>query len=91
MAIRLTRNSHDAEDLVAETVTKAWKSLHLLKDEEQFRPLIICILRNLYISQYRKKKKSRPDSSSYDAIAEGCNDGEVAALLVEQPNEFLSC
>jgi RNA polymerase sigma-70 factor (ECF subfamily) len=89
MAVRLTKNSDDAEDLVAETVTKAWKSLHLLKDQERFRPWIICILRNLFISQYRKKK-ARPDTSSYDAIAEGCNDGEIAALLIEQPNEFLS-
>lgn len=89
MAVRLTKNASDAEDLVAEAVAKAWKSLHLLQDRERFRPWIFCIQRNLFISQYRKTKSS-PEMPSYDAIAEGCNGGEVAALLVEQPDEFLT-
>ncbi|MES9971917.1 MAG: sigma-70 family RNA polymerase sigma factor [Candidatus Thiodiazotropha sp.] len=89
MALRLTNNRADAEDLVAEAVTKAWKSLHLLQQRERFRPWIYAIQRNLYISQYRKKRV-RPDTSSYDTLYEGCNDGEIAALLIEQPDEFLS-
>lgn len=89
MALRLTRNRADAEDLVAEAVTKAWKSLHLLEDRERFRAWIFSIQRNLFYSQYRKSK-NQPDSSHYDAITEGCNGGEIAALLVEQPDEFLS-
>ncbi|MES9922725.1 MAG: sigma factor [Candidatus Thiodiazotropha endolucinida] len=40
MALRLTNNSTDAEDLVAEAVTKAWKSLHLLEQPDRFRPWI---------------------------------------------------
>ncbi|MET0070047.1 MAG: sigma-70 family RNA polymerase sigma factor [Candidatus Thiodiazotropha sp.] len=89
MALRLTNNSADAEDLVAEAVTKAWKSLHLLEQPDRFRPWIYAIQRNLYISQYRKKR-ARPDTSSYDALSDGCSDGEIAALLIEQPDDFLS-
>ncbi|PUB88079.1 MAG: hypothetical protein B6D72_16120 [gamma proteobacterium symbiont of Ctena orbiculata] len=89
MAMRLTNNSADAEDLVAEAVTKAWKSLHLLQQRERFRPWIYAIQRNLFISQYRKKR-ARPDTSSYDSLSEGCSGGEIAALLIEQPDDFLS-
>ncbi|MBT2987767.1 MAG: sigma-70 family RNA polymerase sigma factor [Candidatus Thiodiazotropha sp. (ex Ctena orbiculata)] len=89
MAMRLTNNSADAEDLVAEAVTKAWKSLHLLQQRERFRPWIYAIQRNLFISQYRKKR-ARPDTSSYDRLSEGCSGGEIAALLIEQPDDFLS-
>ncbi|MES9922724.1 MAG: sigma factor-like helix-turn-helix DNA-binding protein [Candidatus Thiodiazotropha endolucinida] len=32
----------------------------------------------------------RPDTSSYDALSDGCSDGEIAALLIEQPDDFLS-
>ncbi len=89
MALRLTNNRADAEDLVAEAVTKAWKSLHLLQQRDRFRPWIYAIQRNLYISQYRKKKAG-PDTASYDALSEGCGDGEIASLLIEQPDEFLT-
>jgi RNA polymerase sigma-70 factor (ECF subfamily) len=87
VALRLTRNRADAEDLVAETAAKAWASLDGLKDDGCFRPWIFRILRNCYISDYRKKR-SRPAEDPYEEHASS-EDGDVASVLVTQPDEFL--
>jgi len=88
VAVRLTRNSADAEDLVAETATKAWSAIENLSDADSFRPWIFRILHNCFISDYRKKRV-RPTESSLDETAM-TDESEVAALLVKQPDEFLN-
>lgn len=88
VANRLTRNSTDAEDLVAEAVTKAWTALATLEDENRFRPWIFRILHNCFISDYRKKSV-RPMESSYDENSTDEDDNELVALLIKQPDEFL--
>jgi len=88
MACRLTRNSADAEDLVADAVTKAWSTLPTLEDEQRFRPWIFRILHNCFISDYRKKSV-RPIESSYDENSTNEEENELVALLIKQPDEFL--
>lgn len=91
-ALRLTRNSADAEDLVAESVAKAWAAFHTLEDQERFRPWMFQILHNCFISDYRKKSV-RPVEISYHELS--CGDDqhhdehEIASLLIEQPDDFL--
>ena len=86
LALRLTCNPADAEDLVAESVSKAWAVIHTLEDRTRFRPWIFRILHNRFISDYRKKAV-RPLETHYD---EADDDKEqVASLLIRQPNEFL--
>ncbi len=46
VARRLTRNDADAEDLVAETVERAWRARDALESEEAFRAWIFRILDN---------------------------------------------
>jgi len=89
VAMRLTRNSADAEDLVADTVEKAWSSIHSLDDKSRFRSWIFRILHNGFISNYRKKSV-RPDECPYDELDSGNTNQEIASLLIEQPNEFLN-
>lgn len=60
LAMRLTRNNADAEDLVAETVAKAWSAIGSLDDRSRFRPWLFRILHNCFISEYRKKKGQTP-------------------------------
>ena len=55
-AMRFTRNADDAEDLVAETLEKAWHKLDSLDDRENFDAWIMRILSNTYISQWRRNK-----------------------------------
>ena len=88
LAQRLTRNSSDAEDLVAETVTKAWSVIDSLEDRSRFRPWLFRILHNRFISDYRKKSV-RPDEICYDELTDDSDEQQVANLLMHQPNDFL--
>ena len=88
LAMRLTRNRADAEDLVAETVTKAWLAIETLDDPDRFRPWVFRILRNYFISEYRKKSV-RPRLVSIDDQDKETGEGDVVSLLNRQPDEFL--
>ena len=54
VARRLTRNEADAEDLVAETVARAWRALDALESEQALRAWIFRILNNTFISNLRR-------------------------------------
>lgn len=54
-ALRLTRDASEAEDLVAETVARAWSKLDDLRDQEKFDGWIFKILANTFVSERRKR------------------------------------
>jgi RNA polymerase sigma-70 factor (ECF subfamily) len=54
VARRLTRNDTDAEDLVAETIVRAWHARESLADEGAFRAWLFRILHNTFISERRR-------------------------------------
>ena len=89
VALRLTRNSADAEDLVAEAASRAWSALDSLEDRGRFRPWMFRILHNCYISDYRKKSV-RPTETAYDELSTAGDDSEIASLLIQQSDEFLN-
>ena len=87
VALRMSGNSADAEDLVADTVVKAWSAIGTLDDRSRFRAWIFRIMRNCFISNYRKKS-IRPFESSY--VENDCGEEDsLATLLNEQTDEFL--
>lgn len=91
LALRLTRNSADAEDLVADSVVKAWAAIQTLDEQSRFRPWLFRILHNCFVSDYRKKS-ARPAEVSYEEAVGGDEDHdgqEVASLLIRQPDDFL--
>jgi RNA polymerase sigma-70 factor, ECF subfamily len=57
-ALRLTRNREDAEDLVAETVVKAWAKFPELRDSQCFEAWIQRILTNTFVSDWRHRRAS---------------------------------
>jgi RNA polymerase sigma-70 factor (ECF subfamily) len=57
-ALRFTRNRDAAEDLVAETVARAWAKLDELRDPQAFEGWIQRILSNTFISQWRHRRAS---------------------------------
>lgn len=59
-ALHFTRDASDAEDLVAETVAKAWAALHTLHDTTRFRCWLLRILTNTYFAQYRARSGRPP-------------------------------
>jgi len=80
-ALRLAKNRADAEDLVAETVTRAWANLHTLHDRNCFRGWLFRILTNTFLSECRKT-----ETTSIEALAEahGETDEEPAFSLFDR-------
>ena len=64
-ALSLTRNNHRANDLVQEACLKAWRSLHQFKEGTNFKAWLFTILRNTFINEYRREKRS-PEKVSLD-------------------------
>jgi len=60
VARRLTCNDTEAEDLVAETVARAWHARDALNDEAAFRAWIFRILHNTFLSD-RRRSAARPE------------------------------
>jgi RNA polymerase sigma-70 factor (ECF subfamily) len=88
-AIRLTQHAADAEDLVAGTVEKAWKCIDTLGDRDRFRPWIFRILRNHFISGYRKKSV-RPVECGFEENSAEPAEPDLASWLMEQSDDFLN-
>ena len=88
VALRMTGKSADAEDLVAETVAKAWAAIQSLEDRSKVRPWIFRILRNGYLSDYRKRAV-RPTEAVYDELADGNEEGDVCPMLMNESEDFL--
>jgi RNA polymerase sigma-70 factor (ECF subfamily) len=66
-AMRMTRNPHDAEDLVQETYTKAFAAFHQFKEGTNLKAWLYRILTNSFINTYRKKQR-QPIQDSHDEI-----------------------
>jgi len=84
VARRLTRNEADAEDLVAETVSRAWRALDTLEHEAAFRSWMFRILNNTFVSELRRAD-ARPKTEPIEG-----DDREVEAAefsLFEQMHQ----
>ena len=66
-ALRMTRNTADAEDLVQETYLKAYRAWHSFKQGTNLKAWLYRILTNTFINSYRAKKR-RPDESELDEV-----------------------
>jgi len=64
-ALRMTKNSDDAEDLVQETCLKAFRYFDRFEDGSNLKAWLFKILTNLFINRYRKKAKE-PTPVEYD-------------------------
>lgn len=76
-ASRLAKNSADAEDLVAESVARAWTQLSTLRDATALRSWMFRILSNLFASECRAK------SGRIETALEEDIDGEEFSLFAQ--------
>jgi RNA polymerase sigma-70 factor (ECF subfamily) len=88
-ALKLTRNPSEAEDLVQETVLKAFAAFHQYKDGTNLRAWLYRIQTNTFINSYRKKQREPLQSSTDDvedwqmARAEGHTSGGLRSAEAE--------
>ena len=66
MALRMTRNAPEAEDLVQETCLKAFRSFHTYKSGTNSKAWVFRILTNSYINKWRKRSKQAQYVSPVD-------------------------
>ncbi len=68
-ALRMTRNPADAEDLVQETMLKAYAAFRSFRAGTNLRAWLYRILTNTYINTYRKKQR-QPQEYPTDEITD---------------------
>lgn len=74
-AVSLTRNAALADDMVQDSLVKAWSNLDKFQAGTNMRAWLFTILRNTYYSNRRKAKREVPDS-----------DGAITASLSRKPD-----
>ena len=75
-ALKLTSNKHRAEDLVQDTLLKAWAKRDSYREDTPLRAWLFTILRNTFFSQFRKYQREVEDA-----------DGALAETLFEDPRQ----
>ncbi|MFD0982272.1 RNA polymerase sigma factor [Tropicimonas aquimaris] len=73
-AMSLTRNSAAADDLVQDTVLKAWSNMESFEEGSNMRAWLFTILRNTFYSSRRKAARESEDV-----------DGVLTSKLAEKP------
>ena len=68
-ALRMTRNRNDAEDLLQDTVYKAYRALDQFRMNTNFKAWIFRILVNTFITA-KRKEKTQPQRISFDDLEE---------------------
>ncbi|HDP35600.1 MAG TPA: sigma-70 family RNA polymerase sigma factor [Candidatus Hydrogenedentes bacterium] len=79
VALRLTRNPADAEDLTQNTVVKALRFHDKFKEGTYIKAWLLTILRNTFINEYRRKSR-RPtevDLSGIEAAPDSLPDPDI--------------
>jgi RNA polymerase sigma-70 factor (ECF subfamily) len=75
-AVSLCGNPDRADDLVQETLVKAWSHLDSFVEGTNLPAWLFTILRNIYYSEYRKRRREVADS-----------EGTMAARLATAPTQ----
>jgi RNA polymerase sigma-70 factor (ECF subfamily) len=75
-AMSLSGNIDRADDLVQETLVKAWSNLGSFTEGTNMSAWLFTILRNIFYSEYRKRRREVADP-----------EGQIAAKLASGPSQ----
>jgi len=85
----LTGNVTSADDLVQDTVLKAWSKFDQYNEGTNLRAWLFTILRNTFLSQQRKRAKEVSDSSGSFAAKLASKPDHDGRLALQELNEAL--
>ena len=89
-AKQLTKNVNDAEDLVQETAIKAFRFRDAFRDGSSFKSWTFTILKNSFITKYRKRRRRDTVTAPQDTItylvdkSSNVNNAAVSNLKVDE-------
>lgn len=90
VALRLARNPEDAEDLLQETILRAYRFFHQFAEGTNCRAWLLAILYNNFRNSYRRGAREQPAATSEEFNREV----EARSLLADQaqfnPEELLA-
>lgn len=81
-ALRFTRNTEEAEDLVQDTYLRAFRFFDKFQEGTNFKAWIFKILTNTFINKYRKKART-PQQVQLDKVAYGLENDEPVESVGE--------
>ncbi|OBG18886.1 RNA polymerase subunit sigma [Mycolicibacterium celeriflavum] len=98
-ALRMTRNPADAEDLLQETMVKAYAGFRSFREGTNLKAWLYRILTNTYINSYRKKQRQPSEypteeitdwqlAANAEHSSTGLRSAEVEALELLPDNEI---
>src|SRR6202045_4308826 len=98
-ALRMTRNPADAEDLLQETMVKAYSGFRSFKEGTNLKAWLYRILTNTYINSYRKRQRQPAEypteeitdwqlAANAEHSSTGLRSAEVEALEALPDNEI---
>jgi RNA polymerase sigma-70 factor (ECF subfamily) len=88
-AIRLTHDPSAAEDLVQETLLKAWRSFHQFRDGTNARAWVYRILVNAFYGEGRKTRGAAATAQLEDQVPAGANSAMIERLEIKQALDSL--
>lgn len=80
MALQLTRNSSEAEDLVQETYVKAWRGFDTYTPGRPFLNWLLRIMQRAYLDQRRRENPIRKAESLHAMVSP--TDGELQEMPI---------
>ena len=93
-AFQFTRNEDDAKDLTQETMMKAFVYRTYYTPKTNFKAWVFTIMRNIFINQYRRKKKAGTifDNSEDSYLLNQHTNGNTPSnlLIAKEINEEIS-
>lgn len=81
-ALRMTKNASDAEDLVQETLLKAYRSFDRFEKGTNAKAWLFKIMTNTFINNYRARQKEST-SVSFDDIDDSVMHTQLPGLVAE--------
>lgn len=93
-AIRLTRNQHDADDLLQSTLLRAIEKKHLFQEGTDLFKWTSKMMYNLFVSGYRRKVKFEtqydPESYIENQAVDAPQDTQIELMKVKEAMALLS-
>lgn len=91
VALRMTRRSSDAEDLVQDTLFKAMRAQHQFQEGTNLKAWLVRILTNTFINKYKRGvlERSLLGAENLDPVSEGWTSSATLAALHDPESKML--